>query len=96
MQMRVERDDAIEVVSQKRADRTLADRFSRMECCILAHVAKVRGDKNQPHGSVTPQSFSCEQQGYQLFIGEIERTADNRSRRGRADGRSQLSIGKSM
>ncbi len=83
MKVSVHRDDAIHNSRDQPADRLLADRFAFVEGCVLAHVAEIGRQQDEPPCARPPQRFRGEQNGNELVIRLVERGIDDRRRRRR-------------
>ena len=94
MEMRVDRNDPVHKSSEEPADDFLADCLPRLKGGVLAHVAEIGRDQNEPLGAIAPQRFGGEQNCKKLFIGPIERRINNRRRRRRRDGHAQFPVRK--
>jgi len=83
MEMSVHRYNAIEAIRNQLADHFLTDTFAPMKGGVLSHIAKVRGDKNEPSAAISPKRLRCKQQREQLVVRQIEGCVND------ADGRSR-------
>ena len=57
MQMRIDRDDAVDSARQQPADHLLADRLAFVKGRVLPHVAEIGRDQHQPLGAAAPQAL---------------------------------------
>jgi len=94
MEMGVDRHDTVERIGEEPTNDFLADRFAGMKSRILAHIAHIGRNQDQPLRSVAPQGLCGEQDGEELVVRLVERRINDRDRRSRSYADPQFAVGK--
>jgi hypothetical protein len=96
VQVWIDRDDAVEAAGQEGPDRLLADRRARPVDRILAHVAKVGRDQDQPFRPSATPGVLGEHQLDELWIGSIQAAVDDGDGRRRRHEGDDLAVWKGV
>ena len=101
VQVRVDGDQAVEMVGQQPADYPLADHLARVEGDVLAHVGQIGRDQDQSLGAQASRFAGHQQQLDQLFVGVVEAAVEHqllgdRFAFGQRQAQAQLVIGKTV
>ncbi len=92
MEVSVDGYDTIETIRNETSDHLLANAFAGMKGDVLPHVAKVRGDKNEPLAAISPKGLRSKQQGEKLVVRLVERGVNNAHRRSRPRADAQFAV----
>ena len=75
MQVRVDRDQAVETARQQCADYALADRFAGTERRVLAHITQIRRHQRQALRAQLQGGRGGQFQFHQLAVGLVQTAA---------------------